>query len=108
MNETTPWWMAGSVVATTITMKGWDWFQQRRSLRAAEGGAAALIEGLTERVEQLQARVTALDERLAQEIKARIEAQEQAAMLRVRIRILEHALRQSGIVVPPDELSALA
>lgn len=109
MEGATPWWMAGSAAAGVLLLKAWDWWQQRRSLRAAEGGASALIEGLTARVQELQSRVSAIEERLVQEIKARVAAQEEAAMLRVRVRVLEHALRSAGIALPPplDEAPAM-
>lgn len=90
----------GLSLGTLLLVKAFDFLRQRRSLRAAEGGATALIEGLTQRVQQLEAKVVAMDARLAQEIKARITAQEAAATMRVHILLLEEVLRDNGIPVP--------
>ena len=101
MNDA-PWWLAGGAAAAYITQRVTDWFTSRRSSSAAEGGAAALIEGLTTRLQSTEARIAVLEQLRAEEINARVMAQEMAAMLRVRVRQLEHALRINGIELPPN------
>lgn len=102
MSDYSTWTLPAGGIGGILLVKAWDWWLSRKSSRAAENSNAALLDGMAEQMQRTNARLSAIDERLTQEIKARIQAQEDAAMLRVRIRILEHVLRTHGITMPPE------
>ena len=107
-----PWWMAASVVAGAIVMKGVDWLFARRKERTETDANVELLnqlrEGLTAmgaRVTNMEAEQAALRQRLDEEIALRMTAQEEAHRLRLRIMTLETAMRQIGAVIPPEARS---
>ena len=105
----TPWWLAGSVVAGAIVMKGIDWLFARRKERTETDANVELLnqlrDGLSamgERIHHMEEEQRTLRSRLDEEIALRMKAQEEAHVLRLRVATLESAMRQVGAVIPPE------
>ena len=96
-----PGWLIPAGIGGVLLMKAFDWWLSRRSVKAAEGGAAALIEGLTSRIKMLEERQSIIDKRLTEEISSRQQAEEAAHQLSLRIATLEHAMAMNGLPIPP-------
>lgn len=101
--------MAGSVVAGAIVMKAIDWLFARRKNRAETDANVELLQSLREGLDRQGQRIRAMEEshtqlslRLDQEITARQAAQEEAHKLRMRVHVLESAMRQVGMVIPAE------
>lgn len=106
---TTPWWMAGSAIAGGVVLKVVEWAFTRRKNRTETDANIELIESLREGLDRQGKRIMEMEERqdrihtrLEEEIRLRQEAQEEAHWLRVRVQVLEGALRQLGAVIPEE------
>lgn len=103
MEETTaPWWLAGGAAALWIAREFIGAVLSRKQDKAEADGSVALIAGLTARVEGLEASQLKLGQQLADEMKLRMAAQEEAHRLRLRVLSLEASLRGLGAVIPPE------
>jgi len=103
MEETTaPWWLAGGAAALWIAREFIGAVLSRKQDNAESDGSVALIAGLTARVEGLEASQLKLGQQLADEMKLRMAAQEEAHRLRLRVLSLEASLRGLGAVIPPE------
>lgn len=98
-----PWWLAGSAVALWIVRETWGAVLARRKNRTETDANVDLVRGLAERVKALEESQTRLTTRLDEEIKLRMQAQEDAHRLRLRVLTLEAAMRQIGAVIPPQD-----
>lgn len=102
MDEITPWWMAGSAIAGAALLKALDFFLARRKERTETDANIELLNGLVQRVKSLEDSQAATSAQLAEEMKLRMLAQEEAHRLRLRVMTLESAMRQVGAVIPPE------
>ena len=84
-------------------MKAVDFLLSRPRDRAELSANVSLIAGLTDRIQRLETRVAEQDQNLAQEIKLRLQTQEQNSRLRIRVMNLESQLRRLGAVIPEYE-----
>lgn len=110
MDPVAPWWLAVSSIAGAIIIKVADFFLGWKSDRASENAQAALIQGLTDRIVGLEARLTTVEARLAEEIGLKLKAQEEMIGLRANVsRLVSHLsdleelLRKHGVEPPPFE-----
>jgi len=101
MQETAPWWMAGGLAAFWVVRETWGAVLSRKKERTETDANVALIGGLTERIERLEASQARVTAQLDEEIRLRQAAQEEAHGLRLRVMTLESAMRQIGAVIPP-------
>ena len=99
---TAPWWLAGGAAALWIAREFIGAVLSRKQDKAEAEGSVALIAGLTARVEGLEASQLKLGQQLADEMKLRMAAQEEAHRLRLRVLSLEASLRGLGAVIPPE------
>jgi chromosome segregation ATPase len=102
--------MGASAIGSVIVMKTIDWFLNRRSNRAQENTLVAAADGTAKFIEQLNARIVALEARQAdlegrlnQETTQRIEAQEKVSRLRQRITVLTALMKHHKIEVPAED-----
>lgn len=109
MSETAPWWMAGAAAAAWAAREFVGALMARRKNRTETDANIELINSLREsldrqarRIEAMEQSQTAIARRLDEEIKARQAAQEEAHKLRLRVMVLESAMRQIGAVIPPE------
>ena len=86
-------WMAREFIGALIN---------RKQDKAEAEGNIALITGLTARIESLEKSHAALGQKLEEEVRLRMAAQEEAHTLRMRVRTLEASLRGLGAVLPPE------
>lgn len=100
--ETVPWWMAGGVAAFWVVRETWGALLSRRKERTETDANVDLLNGLVQRVKSLEESQAATTLQLAEEIKLRMTAQEEAHRLRLRVMSLESAMRQVGAVIPPE------
>ena len=100
--ETVPWWMAGSLAAFWIARETWGALLSRRKERTETDANVDLLNGLVERVKTLETSLTDMSKRLEDEVRLRMQAQEEAHKLRLRVMTLESAMRQVGAVIPPE------
>ncbi len=100
--ETVPWWMAGSLAAFWIARETWGALLSRRKERTETDANVDLLNGLVERVKTLESSLTDMSKRLEDEVRLRMQAQEEAHKLRLRVMTLESAMRQVGAVIPPE------
>lgn len=100
--ETAPWWMGGGALAGVLVLKVIEWFLARKKDRTETDANVALVSGLTERIQALEVAQSAMTERLEKEITLRMQAQEEAHRLRLRVMSLESAMRSIGAVIPPE------
>lgn len=103
ISDGAPWWLAGSVVAFWVVRETWGALLSRRKERTETDANVALVEGLAKRVETLENRLSTQDQRLQQEVDMRLRAQEEASVLRMRIRQLESILRGLGAIIPETD-----
>lgn len=101
-DETAPWWMAGGLAAFWVVRETWGAVLARRKERTETDANIDLLTGLVERVKSLESSQTALGERIEVEVKLRMQAQEEAHRLRLRVMSLESAMRQVGAVIPQE------
>lgn len=97
-----PWWLAGGAVAAWVVRETWGALLARRKERTETDANVQLLEGLVQRVKSLEeshARTTA---KLDEEVRMRMQAQEEAHRLRMRILTLEAAMRAVGAVIPEE------
>ncbi len=99
---TAPWWLAGGAAALWIAREFIGAVLSRKQDKAEAEGSVALLAGLTARVEGLEASQLKLGQQLADEMKLRMAAQEEAHRLRLRVLSLEASLRGLGAVIPPE------
>lgn len=104
-----PWWAVGGLFTMWAVRELWAAIRERRVKRTETDANVELIEALRAGLDRQGARITAMEEahgrmaqRLDEEIKLRMEAQEEAHRLRLRVMALEAALRGMGAVIPPD------
>lgn len=100
--ETAPWWMAGGMAAFWVVREFWGAILARKKDRTETDANVALVGGLTERIQALEVAQSAMTERLEKEISLRMQAQEEAHRLRLRVMSLESAMRSIGAVIPPE------
>lgn len=97
-----PWWAAGGAFALWATREIWGVVASRRKERTETDANVALVGGLTERIERLEASQARVTAQLDEEIKLRQAAQEEAHRLRMRVMTLESVIRGLGAVIPPE------
>lgn len=104
-----PWWMAGSLFAAWAVREIWGALRERRKVRTETDANVELIDSLRTGLDRMDQRIKSMEEahtqislRLDQEIIARQAAQEEAHKLRMRVHVLESAMRQVGMVIPPE------
>lgn len=100
--STAPWWAAGGAFALWVVREIWGAVVSRRKERTETDANVALVSGLTSRVEALEAAQQRMSGQLAEEMKLRMAAQEEAHRLRLRVLTLESAMRSVGAVIPPE------
>lgn len=100
--ETVPWWMAGSLAAFWIARETWGALLSRRKERTETDANVDLLNGLVERVKTLESSLIDMSKRLEDEVRLRMQAQEEAHKLRLRVMTLESPMRQVGAVIPPE------
>lgn len=100
--ESAPWWAAGSVAALWVIREGWTAIISRKKDRTETDANVALVGGLTERIQRLETAQLEMTDRLEKEIALRMQAQEEAHRLRLRVMSLESAMRSIGAVIPPE------
>lgn len=103
MSETAPWWVAGTAVAAWVLRETWGAVLARKKDRTETDANVTLVQGLTERIQRLEAAQVEMTERLEKEIRLRMDAQEEAHRLRLRVMSLESAMRSIGAVIPPEQ-----
>lgn len=101
-SDIAPWWVAGGAAALWIAREFIGAVLNRKQDKAEADGNVALLAGLTARIESLEQSQTALGLQLAEEMKLRMTAQEEAHRLRLRVMTLESSLRGLGAVIPPE------
>lgn len=94
--------IAGGAIAGAVVMKIIDWWLGRKKERTETDANVTLVAGLSSRVEALESAQVRMGQTLAEEMKQRMAAQEEAHRLRLRVMTLEAALRGLGAVIPPD------
>jgi hypothetical protein len=80
------------------------WIRNRPAQEASDSKDRAdgeIFRRLTDRINALEARQSVLEERIAEEMKLRLSAQEETARMKVRILTLEHTLELAGVPIPP-------
>lgn len=97
------WAAAIGAVATGA----WAWWLKNRRQTAetvadvaASKSETVLFEQLTRRIQDLEARQAVLEQRIAEEIKLRLKAQEETITLRVHVQRLEAEIVKLGGSVP--------
>ncbi|MBD9534667.1 hypothetical protein IB227_02230 [Stenotrophomonas sp. STM01] len=100
--STAPWWAAGGAFALWLVREIWGVINSRKKERTETDANVALVSGLTARIEALEAAQQRMGTQLAEEIKLRMAAQEEAHRLRLRVMTLESAMRSVGAVIPPE------
>ena len=103
MSDTAPWWAAGVAVAAWVLRETWGAVLARKKDRTETDANVTLVQGLTERIQRLEAAQVEMTERLEKEIRLRMDAQEEAHRLRLRVMSLESAMRSIGAVIPPEQ-----
>jgi hypothetical protein len=100
--STAPWWAAGGAFALWMVREIWGAVISRKKERTETDANVALVSGLTARVEALETAQQRMSSQLAEEMKLRMAAQEEAHRLRLRVLTLESAMRSVGAVIPPE------
>ncbi|MEN5115837.1 hypothetical protein ABE488_00670 [Luteimonas sp. TWI662] len=101
-SDIAPWWVAGGAAALWIAREFIGAVLNRKQDKAETDGNVALLSGLTSRIEALEASQLKMGQQLADEVKLRMAAQEEAHRLRLRVLTLEASLRGLGAVIPPE------
>lgn len=86
-------WLGRELWAAIIT---------RRKDKAETTANITLVQGLADRVAILEKSQVAMEERLGQEVQARMAAQELAHKLKLRVNTLESILKGLGAVIPEE------
>ena len=104
-----PWWATGGLFALWLARELWGALRERRKTRTETDANIELINSLREGLDRQGKRIAAMEEaqnrigsRLDDEIKLRMEAQEEAHRLKLRVQTLEAEMRRLGVVIPPD------
>lgn len=100
--ESAPWWMAGGLAAFWVVRETWGAILARKKERTETDANVGLISGLSDRIQRLEAAQVEMTDRLEKEISLRMQAQEEAHRLRLRVMSLESAMRSIGAVIPPE------
>ncbi|WDS36228.1 hypothetical protein [Pseudoxanthomonas sp.] len=100
--STAPWWAAGGAFALWATREIWGVVASRKKDRTETDANIDLLNGLVQRVQSLEASQAAMGTQLAEEMKQRMAAQEEAHRLRLRVMTLESAMRSIGAVIPQE------
>lgn len=100
--DTASWLTAGGLSAAWVIREVWGAFRERKKNRTETDANIDLLTGLVERVKMLESSQSTLTTRLDEEIRLRMQAQEDAHRLRLRVLTLESAMRQIGAVIPPE------
>lgn len=107
--EGAPWWLAGGAAALWVAREFVGALLSRKKNRVETDANIDLINSLREGLDRQGQRIRAMEEaqariglRLDEEIKLRMQAQEEAHRLKLRVQTLESAMRQIGAVIPPD------
>lgn len=108
-NDGAPWWLAGGAAALWAAREFVGAVLARTKNRTETDANVELLNSLREGLDRQGLRIRAMEEahtevarRLDDEIKARQAAQEEAHKLRLRVLVLESAMRQVGAVIPPE------
>nr|WP_255703325.1 hypothetical protein [Lysobacter sp. GX 14042] len=101
--------MAGGAAALWAAREFVGAVLSRKKNRTETDANVELLNSLREGLDRQGQRIRAMEEahlqiaqRLEDEIKARQAAQEEAFRLRLRVQVLESAMRQVGMVIPPE------
>lgn len=78
----------------------WGAILNRRKDKTETQANITLVNGLAQRVELLEASLLGMEKRLSEEVHRRMEAQQEAHLLRLRVGSLEHMLKGLGVVLP--------
>lgn len=108
-SEGAPWWAVGGVFSMWAVRELWAAIRERRIRRSEADANVELINSLREGLDRQGKRISLMEEahgrialRLDEEIKLRMEAQEEAHRLKLRVQTLESEMRRLGVVIPPD------
>lgn len=112
------WTATGGTLAAigALVSGAWAWLERQKRVRAETSAEVSSAEAretvadansvvfrrLAERIEALEASQVRIGQQLAEEIKMRQAAQEEAHRLRLRVLTLESAMRSIGAVIPPE------
>lgn len=104
-----PWWLAGGAAALWAAREFVGALLSRTKNRTETDANVELLNSLREGLDRQGVRIKAMEDahthvstRLDAEIIARQAAQEEAHRLRLRVQVLESAMRQVGAVIPPE------
>lgn len=104
-----PWWAVGGLFTMWAVRELWAAIRERRVKRTETDANIELIEALRAGLDRQGQRISAMEAahsriatRLDEEIKLRMEAQEEAHRLKLRVQTLESEMRRLGVVIPPD------
>jgi hypothetical protein len=104
-----PWWLAGGAAALWAAREFIGAVLSRKKNRTETDANIELINSLREGLDRQGKRIAAMEEaqnrigsRLDEEIKLRMEAQEEAHRLKLRVQTLEAEMRRLGVVIPPE------
>lgn len=78
----------------------WGAVINRKKEKTETEANVTLVKGLTERIEGLEKSITTLEGRLTEEMRVRMDAQEENHQMKMRISTLEHTLRGLGATIP--------
>lgn len=78
----------------------WGAVINRKKEKTETEANVTLVKGLTERIESLEKSIGLLESRLTEEMRVRMDAQEENHKMKMRIGTLEHTLRGLGATIP--------
>lgn len=106
---TAPWWAAGGLFAMWAVREIWGVLKTRKKDRTETDANIDLLNQLREGLASMGERLKITEEghqqlrkRLEEEITLRMQTQEEAHRLRMRVQTLESAMRKVGAVIPPE------
>ncbi len=107
--STAPWWAAGGAFALWVVREIWGVIATRKKDRTETDANIDLLNQLREGLGSMGERLRVMEDghqqlrkRLEEEITLRMQAQEEAHRLRLRVQTLESAMRKVGAVIPPE------
>lgn len=96
--------MVGGAIGSTLLVKAYDWWTNRRRDSAENEANVTLIAGLAERISTLETRLRTLENDYAAAQQQLYAAQRNEAQLGIRVLMLENEVRRLGGVVPEHPL----